>query len=401
MKVLFDHQIFFQNKYGGIPKIFFEIFERLEEKKIEYNCSVDLSNYLQGEIFCHDQKKQINEPSFFSVYSIYKLLSKIFKFLKLSIPDFLLNRESGILRFSLRNQISKVNQKVVDDLESNKYDVFHATYYRNYFLTSLFNSKTKFILTVHDCVHELFPRYYGSKNFILKNREILSLVADHIVCVSESTKSDFLRIYPNIQKDKVSVIYNAGDLSKEPIEEKKYFEEEYILFVGNRGEYKNFIFLLDAFAKIADNNNLKLVCAGGKVLSSNEKKYLDKWKILHRVIHVPFSEESTLANLYRQAKLFVYPSLYEGFGIPLLEAMSVGCPVLCSDIKVFREIAKNAGAFFDPSDVNSLVRQLQLHLSSAKELHMLQNKGYERVKDFSWQKCADSYINIYEKLSKD
>ncbi len=400
MKVLFDHQIFFQNQYGGIPKIFFEIFDRMEERKLDYECSVDLSNYSKGEIYSKSRKELINKPPWFSLYTIYKIVKKVLNIFHLSLPEFILNRESGLIRFSLKNQIGKINRNVIKDLTYNKYSVFHATYYRDYFLESLLESKTKFVLTVHDCVHELFPNYYGRKNFIIKNRERLCLAADHIVCVSESTKSDLLKIYPNIQKEKVSVIYNAGDLSKEPTEGKKYFEQDFILFVGNRGEYKNFVFLLEAFAKITDNN-LLLVCAGGKDLNANEKVHLEKLNLQPRVVHMPFAEESTLANLYRQAKLFIYPSLYEGFGIPILESMSVGCPVLCSDIKVFREIANGAAAFFNPSEINSLVRQLQILLDSEKERETLRKKGYERVKDFSWKNCSDAYIEIYNKLSKN
>lgn len=400
MKVLFDHQIFFQNKYGGIPKIFFEIFHRMEERKLDYECSVDLSKYEKGEIYSKSSKELINKPPWFSLYSVYILAKKILNFFNLSLPEFLLNREPGLLRLSLKNQIGKINRNVIKDLTNNKYTVFHATYYRDYFLESISRSKTKFVLTVHDCVHELFPNFYGSKNFILRNRERLCLAADHIVCVSETTKSDLLRIYPSVQSEKVSVIYNAGDLSKEPIESKKYLEQDFILFVGNRGEYKNFIFLLDAFAKIADKN-LLLVCAGGKDLNSQEKVHLGKLNILHRVVHIPFSEESTLANLYRQAKLFIYPSLYEGFGIPILEAMSVGCPVMCSDIKVFREITGGAAAFFNPLEIDSLVEQLELLLASDNERETLRKKGFERVKDFSWKNCSDAYIEIYHKLSKN
>lgn len=256
------------------------------------------------------------------------------------------------------------------------------------------------VLTIHDCVHEIFPEFYGSNNFILRNREILSVAADKIVCVSHSTKADFLRLYSHIPEEKVSVIYNAGDLSKEPILNPSPFDKEYLLFVGNRGEYKNFNFLLKAFSLIPKEKNLYLVCAGGKKFSPHEQYEINNMNLEKQVVHVSFSSETTLANLYRNAKLFIYPSLYEGFGIPILEAMSVGCPVFCSQINVFKEVAGDAAEFFDPLNPSALSDLLVESLDSIEKLNSLRVKGFTRVQNYSWEKCADSYLKIYKELSK-
>ncbi|EMY69585.1 glycosyltransferase family 4 protein [Leptospira vanthielii] len=400
MKILFDHQIFFQNKYGGISKIFFEIFKRLNDKKIEYTCSVDLSSYSEGIIFEKNTKKQINRVSFFSLYSVYKIVIALLLKFRFPISDFILNKDSGVQRFSLSKQIKYLNEKVNGAILNNEYTVFHPTYYHRYFLPLLKRSNTKLVLTIHDCVHEIFPEFYGSNNFILRNREILSVAADKIVCVSHSTKADFLRLYSHIPEKKVSVIYNAGDLSNEPIETPPFANQEFLLFVGNRGEYKNFFFLLKAFSLIVKKKNLYLVCAGGKKFSSHEKKEIKKMNLEKQVVHVSFSSETILANLYRNAKLFIYPSLYEGFGIPLLEAMSVGCPVFCSQINVFKEVAGDAAAYFDPLNHFALSELLVESLNSTEKLNSLRVKGFARVQNFSWEKCADSYLKIYEELSK-
>ncbi|MCW7493192.1 glycosyltransferase family 4 protein [Leptospira sp. 2 VSF19] len=400
MKVLFDHQIFFQNKYGGITKIFFEIFKKLDQERINYSIPLDLSSYEDGKIFSQFGARQINQVKPFSLYGLYKVTLSIFRKLGLQIPDFLLNKESGIQRFSLSREIKFVNEEVVSALTNNEYTVFHPTYYHRYYLNSIEQSKTKLVLTIHDCVHELFPEYYGSNNFLLRNREILSKAADRIVCVSNSTKDDFLSIYNHIPKEKVFVIHNAGDLSKEPVEGTQDFGADYILFVGNRGEYKNFEFLLKVFSSLSREKKLILVCAGGKSFSPKELKNINGLGLSDKVKHVSFSSDTVLANLYRNAKLFVYPSLYEGFGIPLLEAMSVGCPVFCSDIKVFKEVAGDAAEYFDPKNATAFCELLLENLNSTHKLESLRMKGYERVKAFSWDKCTNSYLEIYKELSK-
>ncbi|EOQ98068.1 glycosyltransferase, group 1 family protein [Leptospira wolbachii serovar Codice str. CDC] len=400
MKILFDHQIFFQNQYGGISKIFLEIFKRLDDKKIEYSCSVDLSGYTEGIIFEKYTKKLINRVSFFSLYTAYKVGIVLLQKLKFPIPDFILSKDSGVKRLSLSKQIMCLNEEVNDAILKDEYTVFHPTYYHRYFLPLLKKSNTKMVLTIHDCVHEIFPEFYGSNNFILRNREILSVAADKIVCVSHSTKADFLRLYSHIPEEKVSVIYNAGDLSKEPILNPSPFDKEYLLFVGNRGEYKNFNFLLKAFSLIPKEKNLYLVCAGGKKFSPHEQYEINNMNLEKQVVHVSFSSETTLANLYRNAKLFIYPSLYEGFGIPILEAMSVGCPVFCSQINVFKEVAGDAAEFFDPLNPSALSDLLVESLDSIEKLNSLRVKGFTRVQNYSWEKCADSYLKIYKELSK-
>ncbi|MCW7490367.1 glycosyltransferase family 4 protein [Leptospira meyeri] len=401
MKILFDHQIFFQNKYGGISKIFLEIIRRLKEKEIKFDTVVSIEEYQTGILRDPFSKIQINAPGFFSIFTIYQWIRFAFRFFHQQIPEFFSKRESGIFKRSLRNQINQINTKLNESLKRNEYSIFHPTYFQSYYLPSLQSSRTKMVLTVYDCVHELFPEYYGNSNFILNNRKVLCESASHIICISNTTKKDLLRIYKSIPEEKVSVIYLAGDLSTEPKMVPVFSLGEYLLFVGNRGDYKNFKLLLEAFFHLSKLKNIHLVCAGGGSFSYSEKKWIREKRLDERVHHIPFSSEATLANLYQNAKVFVYPSLYEGFGIPLLEAMSVGCPVLCSDTDVFHEVAGEAASFFDPKNVSDLQSKL-LHLldfeNDRKELSL---KGYTQVKKFSWNKCADEHIRIYQKLSEE
>lgn len=400
MKVLFDHQIFFQNRFGGISKIFLETMRRLKELNITFDTSVFVEDYAKGILRDPISRSQVNLPGFFSIFTIYRWICFVFVFFRRPIPEFFTKRESGILKRSLRNQIENLNSKVNESLVNNKYSVFHPTYFQNYYLPSLEASRTKMVMTVYDCVHELFPEYYGSTNFILNNRKELCDAAAHIICISETTKKDLLNLYQNIPEKKVSVVYLAGDLSQEPKVSNALPFEDYILFVGNRADYKNFKFLLDAFYKLSKSKKIHLVCAGGGKFSSTENKWIQKYKLNEWVHQVSFTSETTLANYYQNAKLFVYPSLYEGFGIPLLEAMSVGCPVLCSGIDVFREVTGNAAAFFDPRDSFDLESKLLELLDSDKIRNELVQQGYKQVKKFSWDQCADEHIRIYHMLSE-
>ncbi|TGK79450.1 glycosyltransferase family 1 protein [Leptospira bourretii] len=401
MKILFDHQIFFQNKYGGISKIFLEIMRRLKERKLEFDTAVSIEEYQAGILKDPISKIQINSPIFFSIFTIYQWVRFVFRIFRQPIPDFLLKRESGIFKRSLRNQIHNIDIKVNKSLEKNQYSIFHPTYFQSYYLPSLESSKTKMVLTVYDCVHEIFPEYYGNSNFILNNRKALCESASHIICISNTTKKDLLRIYKTIPEKKVSVIYLAGDLSGEPKTPLFFSIGDYVLFVGNRADYKNFKLFLEAFDHLRKSENIHLVCAGGGSFSFSEKKWIREKKLDQFVHQIPFSSEAMLANLYRNAKVFVYPSLYEGFGIPLLEAMSVGCPVLCSDTEVFHEVAGDAAWYFDPKNVLDLESKLLHLLDSENDQKELSERGYIQAEKFSWNKCADEHIRIYQTLSEE
>jgi glycosyltransferase involved in cell wall biosynthesis len=402
MKVIIDHQIFFQNKFGGISKIFIEVVRRLKEKNIELQTSVGIEEYSKGILIDHSTDRQINLPGFFTLYSVFLFIQKFYTFFGYPMPEFLLKRERGIYKFSLRKQINRLNEKVCHELLSNEFTVFHPTYFQFYFEDSVRNSKTKMVLTVYDCVHELFPEYYGRSNFILKNRKSLCELADHIICISNTTKADLLRLYPSISMNKVSVIYLAGDLSKEKVVESNLPFKDYLLFVGNRSDYKNFSVLLNAFSLLQEENprQVNLLCVGGGNFSYWERKLIDRLGLSNYVHWKPILSDSQLASYYRNASIFIYPSLYEGFGIPLLESMSVGCPVLCSHIDVFREVACEAAIYFDPKDPMDLKNKMIEILSENQVQEKLIENGFNRVKHFSWDQCADEHIQLYESLTQ-
>ncbi|XDD41516.1 glycosyltransferase family 4 protein [Leptospira sp. WS60.C2] len=400
MKVIIDHQIFFQNRFGGISKIFMEVVRRLKERRIEFQTSVNIDSYGKGVLKELSSHSQINLPDFFSLYTAYKIIQKTLSIFGFAMPEILMKRERGIFKFSLRKQIRIINEQVCEKLLSNEFQIFHPTYFQSYYGDALARSKTKMVLTVYDLVHELFPEYYGSSNFILKNRKTLCELADHIICISNTTKKDLLRLYPSISEEKVSVIYLAGDLSEEKEMDNDLPYQKYILFVGNRSDYKNFTTLLKSFALVRKETEIHLLCAGGGNFSYSEKREIGEFGLTNFVHQHSIGSDAQLASYYRNAEMFIYPSLYEGFGIPLLEAMSVGCPVLCSQIEVFQEVAWQAAYYFDPKNPNDLKNKIN-DLLNRKELRdNLIQAGFARVKQFSWNQCADAHILVYESLTQ-
>jgi glycosyltransferase involved in cell wall biosynthesis len=170
----------------------------------------------------------------------------------------------------------------------------------------------------------------------------------------------------------------------------------YILFVGNRSSYKNFTFFIESVAPLLlKNNELQVCCAGGEPFSPREILCFKNFQILHKVHHIQ-PDDHTMKNLYKNALAFIFPSLYEGFGLPVLEAFSCGCPTLLSNTSSLPEIGSDAALYFDPYDPASLTDALE-HIISDNNLRMqLILKGYERSKQFSWEKTANATKKVYE-----
>jgi glycosyltransferase involved in cell wall biosynthesis len=184
-------------------------------------------------------------------------------------------------------------------------------------------------------------------------------------------------------------VISTGDTKSKP----------YLLYVGHRGGYKNFEGFLRAYASslwLSDNFNV--VCFGGGIFSRDEVALIKSLRLsMNHVIQVN-GGDNKLASVYRDAALFVYPSLYEGFGIPPLEAMSLGCPVACSNTSSIPEVAGDAAEYFDPYDLDSMRTAMELVLSSEVRLNELIKLGKFRCARFSWDRCAKETLSVYKGL---
>lgn len=355
MKVLYDEQIFSSQKIGGISRYFYELIKRNEE------------------------------AIFPIIYSDNFYLKKTFN-----------------LKFGkkIKHFLKKINQfKVKKFLIKGNYDIFHPTYYNNYFLKYL---KTPFIITVHDMIHEIYAdSYFRNDTDISKLKRELCEKADGIIAISEHTKRDLIKIF-NINSNKIKVIYHGSNLKKET--KKIDLPKRYILFTGSRSLYKNFDLFIEAVSNLLQKDKkLYLVCTG-KEFDKNEKNKLKKLNIDDKVYQI-LANDNEMYTIYHNAECFVFPSLYEGFGIPILEAWESECPIALSNTSCFPEITSDAGEYFNPQDKESIKKAVENIIYNPKRKRELVEKGKERLKNFSWdktyQETLDFYKEILEKKEKE
>jgi len=345
MKIFYDYQIFSTQRYGGISRYFYEI---MKDKDYILPIVFNRNAYL---------KKGIN----------FKGQTRIY------------NTINFILTISY--------------LKKSQYDIFHPTYYNPYFLKYI---KTPFVLTIHDMIHERFPKLMNPNDKTAIRKKLLANKAQRIIAVSNKTKEDVIKIL-NIPESKVDVIYHGSDFNK--INSNKEFSKKlpkrYIIFTGNRRGYKNFHNFVESIKDFLKKEDLYLVCAGGEVFNNEEEKFLKENEIDNKVLQF-FCNDEELKALYENALFFVFPSLYEGFGIPLLEAMGSNCPILCSNTSCFPEIVQDSAVFFNPYDVDDMKEKINFALNN--DLTEYIKRGQDRFKHFSWDKARNETMESYKKI---
>ena len=275
-------------------------------------------------------------------------------------------------------------------------NIIHNTYYN---VTKFNTKRAKKVITVHDMVHESFPDHFSKKDNTTELKKFAIAEADHVICVSKNTQKDLIKFF-NVDIKKTSVIYHGFSLRTTEIKELKEIRRPYLLYVGSRIGYKNFTRFLEAYSNYKIKNFFDLVIFGGNKLSNKEISLLNKLQISKENFKQVDGDDSILASYYKHASLFVYPSLYEGFGIPPLEAMNYGCPVVCSNTGSIPEIVGDAAFLFDPYSVESIKNNIISVLYDNKLRSLLRLKGFEQVKKFSWEKCAKETYKVYEELLK-
>ena len=291
-------------------------------------------------------------------------------------------------------------------LRKNPVDVYHTQYITPFFVPK----SIKIITHIHDVSFRAYPEFIKKLDlFFLKFLIPKSLKrADKIIAVSEFTKNEIIKYY-NINAEKIEVVYNAvsedflkSDYSGNELFEirKKYnLPEKFILYIGTLQHRKNIPMLINAFAKIKDKiPDIKLVLAGNKKAHNFDKKIdaeIRELKLGEEVIFTGFASEQDKAALFQMSELFVYPSLYEGFGIPILEAMSQKIPVLSSDILVLTEVGADAASYFHTSNLDDFSQKLYNMLTDENLREKLIYLAVQRFMFFSWEKSAKKVLNIY------
>lgn len=364
IKVFIDHQKFSTQKYGGISRYFANIIQGIKHTSgITYQLGV-----------MHARNHYIkNEP-----------LPMKGKFC-----DTILNRNE---RYDYR-----LNQLYCKRLlERSDFDVFHPTYYDPYFIKQL---KKPLVVTVHDMTHERLPEYFWSQDPLTQQKRININRADCIITISNATRNDLLDCF-NVDPAKVVMIYHGIDidtpLQTQPVAD---LPEQYLLYVGDRSGYKNFYLFMNAVQKIAVKRpDLHVILTGGGKLEVADREFIHRLGLTDRVRHINATDEQ-LNYLYQNAQLFVYPSLYEGFGLPILEAFKANCPILLSDTDCFREVATDAAVYFKPTAVDDLIDKLESTLDNPTLKTQLVANGTRRLADFPLQKSIDQTLDVYKAMA--
>jgi glycosyltransferase involved in cell wall biosynthesis len=282
--------------------------------------------------------------------------------------------------------------------------LFHAPHY---VLPPLVRCKS--VVTIHDCIHLMFPQYLPGRAALAYARASIGLAArraTRIITVSESSKRDIVH-FVNAKANKIDVIYNAYDerFGVEPreedvvrVRERFQLHDEFVLYAGNVKPHKNLERLIQAFDIVRQRglDHLKLVIIGDEV-----SKYASLRRAVHRhqlhkyVRFLGYLPEETLAVMYRLAGVFVFPSLYEGFGLPPLEAMASGTPVVTSNVSSLPEVAGDAALLIDPYDPNAIADGIYRVLTDERVRRDLRRRGLDRARQFSWEASVKRIREIY------
>ncbi|PRY27412.1 glycosyltransferase involved in cell wall biosynthesis [Spirosoma oryzae] len=366
MKVFFDHQTFSIQKFGGISRYNVELISGVNKG---INDTAYLPILLSDNVYLN-KLNQYN-VNLLPKNNFYKKAQIVYKINKL---------------YSVAHLVKK------------GFDLFHPTYYDPYFLPYL--KGKPFVLTIHDMIHERFVEQFpelDNKNSAIEKKQVLAEKADRIITVSNSTKLDVVNML-GVKPEKVHVIYSAGSFNPVWTTTKgRFVEEPYLLFVGRRERYKNFEGLLNAIRHILEKYKIKLVCAGGGEFTAQENKIIDSFRLSQLVNQISINDK-LLSILYNQAIAFIFPSLYEGFGIPVLEAFASDCPCIVSNQSSLPEVGGDAVVYINPFSRESIVDAVEKIICSSQLRQDLIEKGRVQLAKFSWDKTVKETVDLYRTL---
>ena len=280
-----------------------------------------------------------------------------------------------------------------------------------------FNMRAPYVLTVHDLSFERYPEFFTPVHRLwhkMINCKKMALGAARIIAVSENTKRDLVDLY-GVESQKVEVIYegvchtnyaneDANYANMRMVREKYNLPEKFVLFLGTIEPRKNIEVIIRAFDKLITNHSslitkdgYQLILAGGKGWNNEQiYKIYDQVKHKDKIRFLGYVEQDEKSALYNLASLFVFPSIYEGFGLPPLEAMACGTPVIISNTSSLPEVVGDAGLMVNPYNINELYEAMRVMLTDDVLRERFIEKGLERVKRFSWEKCAERTLGVIE-----
>lgn len=364
MRIAFDHQIFSMQEYGGISRYFVELANQLSEVE--------------------DAQVKVISPIYVNAYLAARLPRVQLAGIKMPLV-----KRTGRLYRAINMALAKPLTALYQP------DLLHETYYNG----QVSGPKgCKRVLTVYDMIHERFPGDFPARDTVAKNKVAAVQRADHVICISEHTRQDLISLH-GVAPEKTSVIHLGFSLGQASTPVVPPTNQPFLLYVGSRAGYKNFAGLLQAYANSPDLlKNYLILAFGGGALTAHELDLARQLGIpAGQLVQIPGGDD-VLGGLYREAAAFIYPSLYEGFGIPPLEAMSFDCPVVCSNTSSIPEVVGDAALMFDPLSPKHMAQAIGVAVTDQVMRHRLIERGRERVKQFSWAACARQTLSVYKKV---
>lgn len=360
MKLFYTYDIFNEQRYGGISRYYFELIRRIPPEIADVK--------IMSGLYVNEYIKELPVVKGFRVPQL---------------------RYTGFIRQIANSIYQRIMLK-----GSNSQTIVHQTYYYE----PRIKCPGKVVVTIYDMLHEIYPQYFHAADDTTLLKRQSCERADVIISISHSTKNDLIRLF-GIAPEKIIVIHLSSSLKTlGPFKSGRPFHDAYILFVGVRYGHKNFEGLIKAFAASASlKNNFHVICFGGGSFSDTEHEMLKNLGI-EKHVHQVSGNDELLCNYYKNALAFVCPSLYEGFGIPILEAMELSCPVICTNTSSVPEVAGDAAVYFDPSNIGSMRDALEATLFNQHLLCDLKKRGLKQQSMFSWDRCASETLAVYNSL---
>lgn len=376
MRILFDHQIWEKQRYGGVSRYFFELIKEIKTNP-GYECALSLKHanneYLKTDPSASSSVKMFaNSKSFWSI--IRNLLHN--------------NKPTQWAYNKLKEYVNK--SASIQSLKNQDFDIFHPTYYDTYFLPYL--DTKPFVLTIHDMIHEKYPTFFSNPQITSTRKKLLAEKATKIIAISENTKKDIIDLL-NINPEKIEVIHhgtNIGKIKPTPIS----LPSSFFLFVGGRQGYKNFSTVLEAITPILRKKDIFLLCTGSP-FTEKESETFREIGVSDKIIFQKCND-SELSFIYRNAVAFIFASIYEGFGIPIIEAMACECPLILSNASCFPEIAGEAADYFEPEDHEGLSVILNNIVKNGSHRNNLIKFGQKQITNYSWSKTAEKTMKVYK-----
>ena len=369
VRIVYDHQIFWRQRYGGVSRYFFEIAERLST--------------------CPETQVTVLAPLYVNEYlaSARRDLVQGVKY----DPWAPLFRFRGMANEALSWAWMRRHRSI---------DVVHETYFSP---RRLAPRRAKVVVSVYDMIHELRPGDFPPDDPSAQRKAAAIRRADHVICISHNTRNDLLTLV-NVDPGKVSVVHLGSSLRNGASADRVAPTDgrPYLLYVGDRNGYKNFSGLLAAVAESTVlRRETRIIAFGGGPITEEERAAMRELKLPQELVTQLEGSDAVLRTCYLGALALVYPSLYEGFGIPVLEAMSLDCPVICANASSLPEVAGDAAELFDVHDPGSLAVAIERVVLSEARRDELKARGRARSTMFSWDRCAAETHAVYRRVLGD